>query len=70
MSIKFCRVTVQERYPVSPQEVAQGIDAYLSREPDIGQEKIDNLRTAALELRHMTILPPKAEKQLQGKTEK
>ena len=31
MSSKFCRVTVQEKYPVSLQEVAQGIDAYLSR---------------------------------------
>ena len=27
--------------------------------PDIGQEKVDNLRTAAHELRNMAILPPR-----------
>jgi len=31
------------------------------QETDISQEKIDNLRTAAHELRKMTVLPPKAE---------
>ena len=30
--------------------------------PDIGQERIDNLRTAAHELRNMAILPPRNDK--------
>ncbi len=33
------------------------------QEPEIGQEKIDNLRTAAHELRHMTVLSLEAEMQ-------
>ena len=37
-----------------------------SQEPEIGQEKVDNLRTAAQELRKLTSLPPKPDKQLKS----
>ncbi|CAL5225291.1 g8090 [Coccomyxa viridis] len=56
------RVTVQETYLLEPQNAAGAIDSFLSRDPDIGQEMSDNLRTAAHELRSVIVLHPKGDK--------
>lgn len=37
------------------------------QEPNIGQEKVDNLRLAAHELESLTVVPPKAKKKQKQK---
>ncbi|BDA40461.1 hypothetical protein COCOBI_01-1140 [Coccomyxa sp. Obi] len=53
MSTKFCKVKVEHSTASQPSSVADAIEAFLQKDPDIGQDVVDNLRAAATTLRSL-----------------